>query len=116
MANENQKHPTFQVGAAIAQFLLVYLSGGKLAVCAAATTGCIGSVQRETFAADEHVSLKPLHDDGTHKLVASGAISVGAEVFQAAGGKVSAAGSVSRGHAMTATTADGDYIIVMPKP
>lgn len=114
MANHSEKHPTLQVAAAIAQFLLVRLSAGKLAVCGVSDDDCLGSTQKQTFAADEYVAIRPLQDDGTHKLVAAGAIAVGADVYQAAGGKVAATGTVRVGTAMTVATADGDYIIVMP--
>lgn len=108
--------PSFQVSAALPENALVKLSAGKLALCAAADTNCIGSTMRQTFAADDWVSVRPLHDNGTHRMIAAGAVAVGDVVNQAANGQVqSGAGTVQRGIALTAATAAGDYIDVMPR-
>lgn len=115
MANANEKNPTFQVSAALGQDLLVRLSAGKLALCAAASTDCLGTTLRETFAADKHVAIRPLQDDGTHRGIAAGVIAVGAIVYQAANGQIDDAGTVIRGIALTAATAAGDVVVYMPK-
>lgn len=114
MANHSEKHPTLQVSAALGQDLLVRLNAGKLALCAAASTDCLGTTNRETFAADEHVSIRPLHDDGTHRGIAADTIAVGATIYQAANGQIDDAGTVKRGTALTAATAAGDVVIYMP--
>lgn len=104
---------TFQAGAAIAQHLRVKLSAGKLAVAGAADADGIGTVAKEAFAADEHVAVNLKNAQGTVLMVASGAITAGVEVFAAAGGKIAAAGTVSVGRALTAATADNDYVEVL---
>lgn len=50
---------------------------------------------------------------GTCKMVASGAITAGVTVYAAAGGKISASGTVTVGTALEAATADNDIIEVL---
>lgn len=64
-------------------------------------------------------AVEPLNKSGTLEMVASGVIAEGADVFPAAGGKISAvAAGGSLGRAMEASTADGDIIeiLVYPNP
>jgi hypothetical protein len=63
-----------------------------------------------------NASVRILNTDGTVPMVANGAISQFARVFAAASGKVSSTGGVVEGMALTAASADGDVIEVLPLP
>lgn len=103
-------------GAAIPLYSIVKIdSSGNLVVCAAADANAIGTTLREAFAAAEVVPVRPLHANGSHIMIASGAIAVGDVCNQAASGKIqTGAGTVKRGYAKTAATADGEYVEVLP--
>lgn len=103
---------TLTAGAAIDQFLRVYITSGKLAA-AGATTKALGTLVDESFADGDKVGVRLRTAAGTHKMVASEAITAGNYVFAAASGKVAADGSVVEGIALEAATADGDVIEVM---
>jgi len=102
--------------ASTAQFLRCYIdSNGYAAICDAdkksvgvATTGTpawTGGHSQNT--------LQLNHQMGTQVMVANGAITNGQKVYAAASGKVSSTGRVCEGVALTTTTADGDYVIVL---
>ena len=103
---------TMTAGAAIDQFLRVYITSGKLAA-ANATTKAIGTLVDETFADGDLVGVRLRTAAGTHKMVASEAITAGAFVYAAASGKIAADGSIVEGIALEAASADGDVIEVM---
>ena len=109
---------TFQANAAIAQHLRVALSSNKL-VAADAVTREIGTMDRASTAADEYVAVRLVSAQGTAKMVAAGAITVGSTVYSAASGKVNDA-ETANGHqigiALDAATADGDVIEVLRMP
>lgn len=109
---------SFTAGGAIAQFLRVKLTAGKLAIAGAgATDGAveIGTIEDAAFADGDVKAVRLRNAQGTKKMVAAGAFSAGAAVYGAAGGKVDDAVSGSaHGIAMEAATADGDVVEVMP--
>ncbi len=102
----------FTAGAAIASYLRVVLTAGKLAA-ASASQKMLGTIDRDTFADGDVVAVRLRTATGTRKMVASEAISAGARVYAAASGKVAADGSIVEGVALEASTADGDVIEVM---
>ena len=104
---------TFEAGAAIARYLRVKLSSGVLAV-AAATDPDIGTIERETFADGDLAPVRLRNAQGTRKMVAAGAITLHANVYGAAGGKVDDVENENfYGMALEAATADGDVIEVL---
>lgn len=102
----------FTAGAAIGQYLRVVLSSGKLAV-AGVSQECLGTIEDASFADLDVRSVRLRSASGTRKMVASGAISAGAAVYAAAGGKIAATGTVFEGEALEAASNDGDIIEVM---
>jgi hypothetical protein len=88
----------FPAGGAIAQHLRV-TNPVALAV-AGATVVDLGTMENATFASGDLGQVRLRTAFGTAKMVASGAISAGAAVFGAAGGKVASSGSVFVGNAL----------------
>lgn len=110
----NEK-PSFPANAALDPYLRVKLSSGKLVV-AGSTDAELGTTDGPALAADKRVAVVPRAAAGVRKMVASGVISQYAEVYTAAGGKVSATagvGSFSRGIAMESASGDGSVINVL---
>jgi hypothetical protein len=105
----------FTAGAAIAQFLRVKLSSGKLAAAGASDVE-LGTMEVASFADLDVVSVRLRTAEGTAKMVASEAITSGNPVYAAAGGKVASTGTVYVGTALEAATADGDVIEVLRGP
>jgi hypothetical protein len=106
---------SFTAGAAIARFLRVTLSGGKLAA-AGATTKELGVLRDAAFADGDVKAVLLRNKEGTIPMLANAAIAVNAQVWTAASGKVGAAttGAFLVGTALTAAAADGDQIEVLP--
>lgn len=103
----------FLSNAATAQFLRVsVLSTGKVAAAEAGQVG-VGTLDDAATAADQPVSVRLNSAHGTRKVVANGAISVGALVYCAASGKVGSSGTVPYGTALEASTADNDVIEIL---
>lgn len=107
---------TFQASAALSKNRLVRLSAGKLAYATNASTDVLGTLARDTFAADEYVAVDLLNGEGTKLGVASGAIAVGAAVYGDANGKLTATASTNKklGIALSAAAADGDFFEFLP--
>lgn len=104
---------TFQAGAAIAKYLRVKLTAGKLAV-AGATDFDIGVMEDAATAADQYLAVRLRNAEGTFPMVASEAISINADVYGAAGGKVSdTQNELFIGTALQAASADGSIIEVL---
>lgn len=106
---------TFVAGAAITKNIRVKLTSEKLAAAAIGEKE-IGTIRAETFADLDEVAVRLVTAQGTVKMVANGAVTLGADVFSAASGKVSAtqgATSFRIGVALEAATADGDFIEVL---
>lgn len=104
---------TFTAGAAIAKYLRVKLSSGKLAA-SGATDDDLGQIEDASFADLDVRSVRLRTAPGTCKMVAAGAITAGARVYQAASGKIddTVTGKLV-GTALEAATADGDVIEVL---
>lgn len=80
---------TFTAGAALAQFLRVKLSAGKLAAAGLGEVE-LGTITTAAFADGDVRAVALNTKQGTVKMVADGAITLVAAVYGAAGGKVSA--------------------------
>jgi len=107
---------TFPASGAIAQHLRVILSSGVLAV-ADETDKELGTAEYGVLAGDELGTVRLRNAPGTKIGVAAGAIAAGADVYTAAGGKyddTQATGAFYAGTALTAATADGDLIEILP--
>jgi len=107
---------SFTAGAAIAQFLRVKLTSGKLAVAGIADHE-IGVIDAEAFADLDVRPVRLRTAPGTQIMVANQAITQYAPIYSAASGKVSdvVAGAMI-GFALEASAADGDELecIYMP--
>lgn len=124
LAEYNCKAPTFLSAAAFPKYSLVKFNGsGKLVVCTAADKARMVA-NRESFGADEPISVTLIHQAGLIKVRANEAIAAEAIAYTAADGEVqsSTAGTVVLGIVVPladrpnggAATADGDVIVVMP--
>jgi hypothetical protein len=102
----------FTAGAAIDQYLRVKISSGVLVVATAADQA-LGTMEVESFASGDVVSVRLSSAAGSRKMVASGAITAGNLVYAAASGKVASSGTVVEGIALETSTTDGDIIEVM---
>ena len=106
----------FTAGGAIGQHLRVKLTAGKLAV-AGITDKEVGTIIQAAFADGDVVGVRLRTAQGTCKMIAAATgITVGAEVYTAASGKIShtyATSSYPIGMALEASTADGDVIEVL---
>jgi predicted pyridoxine 5'-phosphate oxidase superfamily flavin-nucleotide-binding protein len=88
------------------------LSTGRLALAEATNVG-LGTTENAATFVDEPVGVRLISAHGTRKVVANGAISLGALVYCAAAGKVGSSGTVPFGVALEAATADNDIIEVL---
>ena len=113
----DSSYHSFTAGVAIAQYLRVKISSGKLAVAVAGVTDEpveIGYITEAAFADLDVRTVRLRNGGGTGKLIASAAITAGAAIYGAASGKVSATASGSAiGIAIEAAAADGDVIEVL---
>lgn len=100
---------------ALAANLRVKYPSGTLAL-AGASDVAVGTVEVATFTGAVLCAVRLRSAQGTRKMVASEAITVGATVYAAASGKVASSGTVYEGIAITAAGANGDVIEVMPSP
>ena len=108
------KFESFLGAAAISSHLRVHVSAlGTVSLSGADNAG-IGTIETPSLAASGPCTVRLWTGEGTRKMVASEAISVGALVYAAASGKISASGSVPLGIAFEAATADGNIIEVCP--
>lgn len=103
----------FEAGAAITQHLRVKLTAGKLAAAGIGDDD-IGTICDTTFADGDKVSVRLTSAQGTRKMVAAGAVTAGARVYQAASGKVDDLGvGKCIGIAMEAAGANNDVFEVL---
>lgn len=103
----------FTAGAAIAQYLRVILSSGKLAA-AGAHDEELGTLEAASFADLDVRAVRLRSAQGTVKMVAAAAVTAGNRVYGAASGKVDdVANGNPIGIAIDAATADGDVIEVL---
>jgi hypothetical protein len=108
---------TFTTATAIAAGLLVKLDSDEDVSIAAVSEQAIGVMRDESFAAGDAHAVDLLTKPGTVICIAAGAFSAGAIVYGRNGGKVddtSADSAIAFGKAVTAATADGDEVEVMP--
>lgn len=110
---------TLLAGADLAQKILVKLVAGEVVVNTASDI----PIGVSDYAVDdtENASISTLNVEGTLEMVAADAISLDADVFAAADGKISVlpttGGTYTKvGVAMEAATADEDIIEVLPNP
>lgn len=112
MSQYNEGIKTFPTsGVALGQFLRVR-SPLSLALAGAADPS-IGTMFKPAFTTDTVGGVLLSNVGGTRKMVAAGAISAGAPVYGAAGGKIAATGTVFEGVALEAAGADNDIIEVV---
>lgn len=107
---------SFTAGAAIAKHLRVKLASGVLAAAGVADKE-LGTALNASFASGDLITVSLRNSSGTKKMIAAGAIAVGADVYTAASGKVNdtaATTSYLLGTALEAAAADGDVIEVLP--
>lgn len=104
---------SFASNSALGKYLRVALSAGYLVV-AGATTLELGVMDANSFATDTTAPVRLRNAPGTRIFVASEAITAGNDVYAAASGKVAATGLLKLGTALTTTTANNDYIEVLP--
>jgi len=104
---------TFTANAALAPYLRVELSSGKL-IAAGALSNELGTLVKRVLAADDPAAVVPRNMAGTVKMVAAGAFSQYATVYGAAGGKIDDTVNANEiGTALEAATADGDVVEVL---
>lgn len=108
---------TFEADEAIPVYSRVKLDAdGKVTIAGLADKD-IGVAMREAFAAGDEIAVKLRNAQGTLPCLASEAIAVGATVYTEASGKVQDTAQATAfifGTAVTAATADGDEIEVLP--
>lgn len=104
---------TWRASAALAQYVRVKLSSGKLAAAGIGDDD-VGTLEEEAFADLDVRRVRLTNASGTRKMVAAGAITSGAKVYQAASGKIDDLG-VGRwiGYALGAATGDNSVIEVL---
>ena len=91
-------------------------TAGEVAI--AGDEQCIGTAYNRAYADQDPITVYDINNPGTQRFVANGAITAGASVSSAAGGKVQTgtSGVQFLGKARTSTTADGEEIQVDPDP
>jgi len=102
--------------AAITQYARVKLDAAGTVSTAGLTDKDIGTAQQAAFAAGDVVSVKLRTAAGTHKMIAAGAVTQGAEVSTQASGKIDDAATATGyklGIALEAATANNDIIEVL---
>lgn len=106
----------FVASAAISQYARVKIDAAGTVSTAGLTDRDIGVAQNAAFAAGDGVQVKLRTAPGTHKMIAAGAVTLGAVVNTAASGKVDDAATstgFALGHALEAATANNDIIEVL---
>lgn len=102
----------FTAGGAVAKYLRVKTPSALAAAGAADVE--LGTIENAALAANDVVSVRLRSAEGTCKMVAAGAITAGASVYGAAGGKIDdVANGNYIGTALEAASADGDVIEVL---
>lgn len=107
-----------QFAASTAAFLRCYIDSSGYAAIADADKKSVGVALTGAPAWSGATSINSLrlnHMVGVQTMIANGAITIGQKVYAAASGKVASTGRVLEGVAFTSTSADGDYIQVMPE-
>lgn len=104
---------TLPASAAMGQYLCVKTNGSNKLSLAGASDRGVGVLNDPVLAADDPASYAPYGSEPLY-MVASEAISREGSVYAAANGKVASTGTVKRGIALDAATANGDVIRVLP--
>jgi hypothetical protein len=108
--------PTFTATTALARYLRVKLTAGKL-VAAGAGEDEVGTLDGAALAADAKVAVIPSGEYCVRKVVAATAVAQYANLYRAAGGKLTATANGKRwGIAMEAASGDGSEINAMQIP
>ncbi len=96
---------------------LVKLVSGELTYCDGDDVDCIGVTTKTVFAtdADRYCPVDLLSAEGNLIVTAAAAFAQGAELYQAADGKVDDSGTIKRGIALEAATAASDSIAMLPQ-
>jgi hypothetical protein len=103
----------FACAGAIAQYLRVILGSGNTVSAASASEVETGILEEAAFTAGDFKTVRLRTANGTMKMVANGAITLGADVYAAASGKIASSGTVPCGTALQAATTNGDVIEVL---
>lgn len=104
---------TFNAGGNIGAHELVKMSGSDVVQNTA--EGIIVGAAEYAVLQNAPVAVRLWNAGGTIHCIAAGAITAGLAVYAAAAGKVTTtAGTLIKGYAMEAATADGDIIEVLP--
>jgi len=106
----------FVASAAISQYARVKVDAAGTVSTAGLTDKDIGTALNAAFAAGDLVQVKMRTAPGTHKMIAAGAVTLGAEVITQASGKIDDAATSTGyrlGIALEAATANNDIIEVM---
>lgn len=102
----------FPAGGAIAQYARVKLVAGQLAVCGEGDVD-LGVIETQAFAAGEMHAVRLRTAQGTAKMVASGAVAAGVNVYGDAAGEVTATPNTNLvGLALSAATGAGSVLEV----
>lgn len=108
---------TYAASAAIAKHARVTLAADGTISEAGITAKEIGTALAEAFAAGDRIPVKLRTAPGTHKMIASAAVTNGATIFTAANGKIGASAStafqIGNVVAIDGTVANGDIIEVL---
>ena len=114
MTQMSNSPKSFTSGEALGAFLRVKIAGAtRAAWLADAVDYGVGTVL-EGVGASKNVAVRLWGHGGSHKCVASGAISAGQKVYAAAGGKVAASGTLIVGTALDTVTANNSVLEVLP--
>lgn len=115
MGQERDRSLTLTASGALSQYRRVKWSGSTVSY--AGVEDHDGTLGEDAFASGDIVEVKPRNYRGTTSMVAAEAITIGADVYPAASGKVGSTVQGERiGIAMEAATADGDVIEILELP
>ena len=106
-------HKSFNAIEAIPKNSIVSLAATGVQVCAINEVP-IGTATRAALAANDFIDVKLFNAAGSHKMIASAALAIGALAYTAADGEVGASASTAYlvGVVLEAATADQDVIEV----
>jgi hypothetical protein len=106
-----EENVTMVAGAALAPFLRVKLSTGKVVVAGDADDE-LGTTAGRALAEDDPIAVIPRGEGGVRYCVAAAAFAQFAQLYAAASGKVDDSGTLTRGFALDASGAAGDIVRV----
>jgi len=107
---------TFTAAAAIPQYARVTLGSAGTITKSGLAEIDVGTALTEAFAAGDVIAVKLRTGSGTHKMIASEAVAIGALLYTESDGEVQDTAQATAyvlGHAMEAATADQDIIEVL---